>query len=190
MNILITAGGTTEKIDEVRGITNTGTGRLGARIAEAFGAEPGVRHIFYLCSAKAVRPVCEKVSILVADDTEALAQAVKTLCGQERIDVVIHSMAVSDYRTGAVTSAAALTEQILAALAKTGDTASDRQRIQEALDKAPALSAEGKIGSGHEDLIVMLKPTPKIIGLFRGLCPDAILVGFKLLSGVPEPVLI
>ncbi|MFO7160860.1 MAG: phosphopantothenoylcysteine decarboxylase, partial [[Clostridium] cellulosi] len=36
MNVLITAGGTTENIDPVRKIKNTATGRLGSLIAEEF----------------------------------------------------------------------------------------------------------------------------------------------------------
>ena len=36
MKILITSGGTTEKIDAVRGITNHSTGYLGKEIAELF----------------------------------------------------------------------------------------------------------------------------------------------------------
>ena len=36
MKILITSGGTTEKIDAVRGITNHSTGTLGKYIAELF----------------------------------------------------------------------------------------------------------------------------------------------------------
>ena len=34
--ILVTAGGTTEPIDAVRSITNESSGRLGAKIADAF----------------------------------------------------------------------------------------------------------------------------------------------------------
>ena len=36
MHILITSGGTTEKIDQVRGITNFATGTLGKLLAEQF----------------------------------------------------------------------------------------------------------------------------------------------------------
>ena len=39
MKILITSGGTTEKIDAVRGITNHSTGYLGKEIAELFLAK-------------------------------------------------------------------------------------------------------------------------------------------------------
>jgi phosphopantothenate-cysteine ligase len=56
ISILITAGGTSEKIDEVRRITNSGTGRLGALACEAFAASGHACRITYLCSASAVRP--------------------------------------------------------------------------------------------------------------------------------------
>ena len=47
MNILITAGGTTETIDGVRSITNTGTGRLGSLIADEFEKSPMINNIYY-----------------------------------------------------------------------------------------------------------------------------------------------
>lgn len=39
MRVLITAGGTSEKIDNVRSITNHSTGRLGCLIAEKFSTD-------------------------------------------------------------------------------------------------------------------------------------------------------
>ena len=36
INVLITSGGTVEKIDAVRGITNFSTGKLGSLLAESF----------------------------------------------------------------------------------------------------------------------------------------------------------
>ncbi|MDR2156458.1 MAG: phosphopantothenate--cysteine ligase, partial [Clostridiales Family XIII bacterium] len=104
MNILITAGGTTEKIDEVRSVTNTGTGRLGALIAERFAASDDVSHIFYVCAARSARPKGEKTEVRVADDTRALERAVRELCADRRIDAVIHGMAVSDYRVRTVST--------------------------------------------------------------------------------------
>ncbi|MBN1391019.1 MAG: bifunctional phosphopantothenoylcysteine decarboxylase/phosphopantothenate--cysteine ligase CoaBC [Candidatus Thermoplasmatota archaeon] len=38
---------------------------------------------------------------------------------------------------------------------------------------------EGKIPSGKEELIIELGPTPKVIEVFRGLFPEAFLVGYK-----------
>ena len=46
MKIIITAGGTSERIDDVRSITNTSTGRLGLVIGQHLLAEYGERNIF------------------------------------------------------------------------------------------------------------------------------------------------
>ena len=41
MKIIITAGGTSERIDDVRTITNSSTGRLGYAIGRAFAEKHG-----------------------------------------------------------------------------------------------------------------------------------------------------
>lgn len=94
MKILITSGGTTEKIDQVRGITNHSTGRLGKQIAERFLAAQ--HQVTLVTTASAVKPPKQEglstVEIsTVADLIETLEPLVKTH------DVLIHSMAVSDY---------------------------------------------------------------------------------------------
>ena len=53
--LLITAGGTAEKIDQVRSITNHSTGQLGSLIAEAFLAHG--YQVDYLTTPTALRPV-------------------------------------------------------------------------------------------------------------------------------------
>ena len=61
--IIITAGGTSEKIDEVRMITNFSSGRLGMEIARAF-LEPqnaNVGKIYYLCDRNTNVPADERV---------------------------------------------------------------------------------------------------------------------------------
>ena len=50
INVIVTAGGTSEPIDNVRRIANTGTGRLGSLIAEELAADAMVGHIFYVCA--------------------------------------------------------------------------------------------------------------------------------------------
>ena len=54
MNILITSGGTSEKIDRVRSITNHSTGRLGKIIAETL-LDKGDQ-VTLVTTPKAVRP--------------------------------------------------------------------------------------------------------------------------------------
>ena len=49
MNIIVTAGGTSEPIDNVRRIANTGTGRLGSLVADELAEADWTGHIFYVC---------------------------------------------------------------------------------------------------------------------------------------------
>ncbi len=48
---------------------------------------------------------------------------------------------------------------------------------------------DGKIRTS-EDLLIRLKPLPKLIGRVKELCPDAVLCGFKLLVGSTSKELI
>jgi phosphopantothenate-cysteine ligase len=182
MNILITAGGTAEKIDEVRAITNTGTGALGSIIADRFAAADSSNNIIYVCNRNAVRPSA-RVEIFVSDDTESLEYIVRDICGSRKIDAVIHSMAVSDYRTKTVTDSRLLAECIAGKMRLlAGDDCVKADEFAELILNPPPVPDRGKIRSDHDDLVVILEKTPKIISLLRGLLPDAVLVGFKLLS--------
>jgi phosphopantothenoylcysteine synthetase/decarboxylase len=51
-------------------------------------------------------------------------------------------------------------------------------------DYTPASVTQGKISSDQDELIVRLVRTPKLIKFLRDQYGDALLVGFKLLSGV------
>jgi phosphopantothenate-cysteine ligase len=185
MKVLITAGGTTEKIDAVRAITNTGTGRLGALIADAFAVSPVVDGIFYVCSGKAVRPQNGKTVVRIADDTHTLQETITDICGKNPIGAVIHSMAVSDYRTRSITTAAALATRLAATAPPDVETAATMIR------NIPGIAPPGgKISSDVEDLVVILERTPKVIAQLRELAPEAIIVGFKLLTNADEAVLL
>lgn len=99
MKILITSGGTTEYIDEVRVLTNISTGKLGAKIAESFQRE---EHLVYYVHAKgAAMPdayssedhyIIQKYEIR---DVASLVETMRELV--PKVDVVIHCMAVSDF---------------------------------------------------------------------------------------------
>jgi len=56
MKIVITSGGTIEKIDEVRHITNNSTGTLGCAFAESFLRFEEIEEIIYVCALTAVIP--------------------------------------------------------------------------------------------------------------------------------------
>ena len=168
-NILITAGGTTEKIDAVRGITNSGTGRLGALTADMFAARLPDCRIVYICSKDAARPGCtsSELQIIIANDLSEVEEAIRSACEKISFDVIIHSMAISDYRVKAVSDSDMMARGILMPCDKTT-----------------------KISSDKDDLIIVLEKAPKLISMLRGHASEAVIVGFKLLSNASEEELI
>ena len=158
MKVLITSGGTTEKIDNVRSIVNNSTGRLGCAIAEAFAAHGA--QIFYVCGKNAARPKVG-VNVIDIDDVASLQSAIAKLLNENSIDIIVHAMAVSDYRVKAVSTPHGISRDI-----------------------------NGKINSDHDEIILHLEKTPKIIGMLRKMSPKSTIVGFKLLDNVPRGTLI
>ena len=168
MNILITAGGTQEPIDSVRSITNHATGKLGAMIADAFGDCNEVSQVVYVCGKTAVLPETGKAKIVRVGSTADLEQALGQQLMKVQPKVIVHCMAVSDYRVRQVT------------------TVSDLQQVNCDLAQLNRLDSGGKISSSMEDLAILLEKTPKVIAMLRGLAPESVIVGFKLLDNVSE----
>lgn len=171
-NIIITAGGTSEKIDEVRVISNFSSGRLGLATAKAFleSETADVGRIFYLCDRNTNAPSDERIEVVRVLGVQGLLEALKMLLTTEKIDAVVHAMAVSDYTVKQVTTLEAI---------RTGTENDPDKQL-----------ADGKISSEIDDLVIVLKKTPKVIGEIKKLRKDTILVGFKLLTNVPKDLLI
>ena len=170
MKILITAGGTTEKIDQVRAITNHSTGRLGQALADYLAANPDTT-IDYVTTKQALKPKRHS-NITIYTIESALDY-----------DAIIHSMAVSDF-----TPAFSFSEEQLAKNLPTSST-------QEELDNWFAENEQtdttvSKISSNTEHLVLVLKKTPKIISYLREWQPKAKIIGFKLLVDVPKESLL
>ena len=97
MKVLITAGGTSERIDQVRSITNHSTGRLGQAIAEAFLVHETVT-IDYVTTRSALKPTASKLlTIHLIDSTQDLLDTLERLMQDNTYHAIIHSMAVSDF---------------------------------------------------------------------------------------------
>jgi len=160
LKILITAGAVTERIDAVRCITNSATGKLGALTAEAFfqQAEGKLEKIIYVCEKSAVVPDIPCLEIVHTQGTAELDATIQRILSVEKPDAVIHSMAVSDYMVESISI--------------------DDTGILRPVDTSTKLSSD------IDHLVLHLRRTPKIIGHIRSLAPDAVLVGFKLLDGV------
>jgi phosphopantothenate-cysteine ligase len=189
MNYLVTAGGTSERIDAVRSITNNATGRLGALIAEGLASLPGTERIFYLHGEGAAIPSKRKAHLVPISDTASLEEAVRSTLANNAVAGIVHTMAVSDYRVRAATTVTALAKDICTSLS--GLNGSIRpELITDTINAHTGLDRGNKIGSYEKDLALLLEPTPKIISLLRALAPKACIVGFKLLDHISFDTLI
>lgn len=166
MKVVITAGGTSERIDNVKKITNSGTGKLGYKIAlELLNKYEDIK-IYYVCSKNSFRPNDKRVQIIEIEGTIDLKNKVENLLTQNKIDYFIHSMAVSDYMVDYVTNLESIKSNNIKVISDT------------------------KISSNEDNLVIVLKPTPKIISIIKSISPKTYLVGFKLLDNVSKEELI
>lgn len=176
--MIITAGGTSEKIDNVRKITNSSSGKLGMIIANHLLEEQKDIFIYYICSKSSLRPVDDRVQIIEIEGTLNLKNTVEDLLTHDHIDYFIHSMAVSDYTTNYVTTIERIKESIKKA-----------DHIDDVFSNIEMIKGN-KISSYEDNLVIVLKPTPKIISLIKDISPSTYLVGFKLLDDVSKEDLI
>ena len=175
--IVITAGGTSEKIDNVRKITNYSSGKTGKAIADEFLKDENT-FIYYICTKDAARPTSDRVKIIEVEGTMDLKTAVEMVLITDSIDYFIHSMAVSDYMKDYVTTM----EKIKYSITHSDD-------IDEAFRNIEVIEGN-KLSSYENSLVIVLRPTPKIISLIKKYSPTTFLVGFKLLDGVSKEKLI
>ena len=169
MKILVTSGGTSEAIDRVRSITNHSTGHLGLVITEAL-IKAG-HEVCLITTSHAIKPASHpNLKIIEIKNTLDLLEEMRNLV--KDYQVLIHSMAVSDYTPVYMTSI---------------DELQASQDLSEFLTKH---NTETKISSKEEAQILFLKKNPKIISLVKEWNPKIHLIGFKLLVDVSREYLI
>jgi phosphopantothenoylcysteine synthetase/decarboxylase len=182
MNILVTAGNTLVPIDRVRCISNLFTGRTGTSIAlhchqhghdvRLLTSHPEV--IDHLTPGNLGERWHAQIYRTFDDLAELMEQAVR----RSAVDVVIHSAAVSDYRSAGIYAPAASThfspeDGAWTALGATVPTLLDR--------------AAAKVKSDERELWLRLVRTPKLIDAVRTAWSfRGVLVKFKLEVGVSE----
>ncbi|MCL2202301.1 MAG: phosphopantothenate--cysteine ligase [Oscillospiraceae bacterium] len=181
MNVLITAGGTSEQIDSVRSITNHATGRLGSIIADKFAHENAA--VTYVCSERAALPTGGSIEIIRIKNTQGLLEVMENLLETRKFDCVIHSMAVSDFTPQSALTLDGITESVLSAISAPDASKEGLSNVIRAaiLASSKPLS-DPKISSDSSDLMLLLKQTPKVIAMIKSKQPETLLVGFKLLS--------
>lgn len=174
MNIVITSGGTSERIDMVRKITNSSSGRLGSIIADKFPNDT----VYYICAKNSIKPNNKNIKIIEIEGTKELEIAVKDILINYKIDVFIHSMAVSDYMVDYVTTSKLLNDNF------------NNTDLVEYLKTNQVKLTDKKISSYEDDLIIRLIKTPKIIHMIKEISANTLLIGFKLLDDVTKEELL
>lgn len=210
-HILITAGGTAEAIDGVRQIRNTSTGSLCVCIYEALAEHAAAETdaagksgadfmVHYVVAASAARPEIKErlpVTFYEVTDVKSVKAVLERLLTDQKIDYIIHGMAVSDFSKDYLIEKEELIREITEAVDGAMDDSKSklnaetlRALIRDVVEHPRrALDSSLKVRSDGE-LLLCLKRTPKLIELMKKLSPDAFLVGFKLLKGVSEEELV
>ena len=183
MNVIITSGGTSEPIDNVRKITNSSSGKLGSIIANKFLDSNTIDKVFYVCSKGAYLPSeNKKLEIIYVKTVENLQKTLKNLIKSQKIDVIVHSMAVSDYTVSYVTTGENLAKNL---------SNKSKTEIENILNSDDLkIQNNDKISSNLSNMYIKLVPTPKVISQIKEWDKDIFLVGFKLLSNVTKDTLI
>ena len=151
--VLITSGGTIEKIDGVRSIVNTSTGRTGATLAEELLASG--HDVVYLHAESGARPITSSPRLRLRSFTnfKSLEAAMNEELRKTKFDAVIHAAAVADFSVS---------------------------EIETENGTAPA-PLNGKIDS-KSGLTVKLARNPKLVESIRNLSsnPQVRIAAFKL----------
>lgn len=195
MELIVTAGAMQEEIDSVRAVTNHSTGALGRLVAEALAEQGGTRveKIYYLCDTDTQTPSLPCVETVRARGARQTGDALARLLRAHPVAAVVHAMAVSDYTVHAASTAESLAKALAGRFQATAAPPTEQAlciAICESLEGEAALERTGKLPSSMEHLLLYMRQTPKLIGMVKGISPQTLLVGFKLLDSVPLPELL
>ena len=187
-NILITGGPTNEYIDEVMKITNMSTGSLSIKLAEHF-LKTGYKVSLILTNSinanhlKNIDASSKMLKIIPIETTEEMLEAVETESKSTHFDALIHASAVADYKAEFSFLLEDLAEELFAHISEF-ESAQDILNFLE--NPSCKLDDNSKISSYQKNLTVKLGLTPKVIARLRGLFPDTLLIGCKLLENVSK----
>lgn len=196
-NIIITGGPTNEYIDEVMKITNMSTGSLSTALA-GFFLRAGYRVLAVFNHSVST----EKIETMMAEQgipaenflnrgvetTDDMLRALEAARDELRsagqhCDAIIHAAAVGDYKGEFSFLLEDLAEELFAAK---DDAKSPEDFLKIMENPKCKLNDDTKISSYQKNLTAKLTLTPKIIGRLREWFPDTLLIGCKLLEGVPK----
>lgn len=162
MRCLISAGPTWEPLDRVRRLTNFSTGSLGGELANHLASQGHSVSLLLGETATWQSPLAA-VSVVRFSTTETLRQLFIEGAGWLP-EVVFHAAAVSDFTGGA--------------------------SFRRLSDGSMVPIAAGKLTTREGDLLVELRPTPKLLPELPKIFPGARIVGWKYeVDGSPADAL-
>ena len=190
LHIAITAGGTEEPIDGVRKITNMSSGSLGWYCLEAVlnlmrELNRTDFQIHYIKAPSAITKSLREeeeafVNFVKVTNTQSVYDSIEKMMNEEKINVFIHAMAISDFAYSYSASIDDLAEELHNAFAH--KTNISKKEIAEIITNPQSKHAgESKISSKKE-IVMVFKTTPKVISLIKKKSKDTFLVGFKLIK--------
>lgn len=181
MKVVVTGGGTSAPIDDVRVITNVSTGRTAAAITEHCldrGAE-----VWHIHAPSAQLPFLRSSRFdLDAEDEGAEIERLRQL--RERWLSVRDRLHLLPLATGTVAEYAETLRRVLT------DESIDAAFLPMAVSDYEPVPQTGKISSRLDGLSIPSRRAPKVIQAVRDWAPSVYLVGFKLQSGVAPEELI
>jgi phosphopantothenate-cysteine ligase len=181
MKVVVTGGGTSAPIDDVRVITNVSTGRTAAAITESClgrGAE-----VWHVHTPSAQLPFLRS-SRFDLDAADPLAE-------HERLDRLREAWRAASGRLHLRPLRVGTVAEYADALREALTTREiDLAFLPMAVSDYEPEPVEGKISSRRDGLSIPCKRTPKVIRSVRDWAPSVYLVGFKLQSNVGRDELI
>jgi phosphopantothenate---cysteine ligase (CTP) len=181
MNVLVTGGGTSAPIDDVRSITNVSTGRFAAAISESCLARGAC--VWHLHAPSAQLPLLRLARFdLERNNPAGEFDRLRSL--HDEWKAVRDRLHLVPLKSGTVADYAQSLHNLL--LTQSINVAFLAMAVS---DYEPAPVA-GKVSSDESELVVQCGRTPKVIRSVRDWAPSVYLVGFKLLSRATTPELI
>jgi phosphopantothenate--cysteine ligase len=181
MNVVVTGGGTVAPVDDVRLLTNISSGRLAAAISESF-LDRGAS-VWHIHAPSAQVPVKRhaRFDLDAADPAAELDRLTRLrrrwLDRRDQLHLVpLGEGTVADYAAALKSTLEARPIDVAVLAMAVSDFEPDPH--------------PGKLSSDVESLVVRCRRTPKVIRSVRDWAPAVYLVGFKLLSDVPQGELI
>lgn len=191
MRILITAGGTAEKIDQVRSITNHSSGSLGVQLAKAALTKGNLTVDYIVAKGALLPPKDPRITLYPIENTADLQETMNQLLKQRPYLAVIHAMAVSDFTPEVSVSQESFIQGMNTWFRQKSEASFTETELATLLSILESQQEDAtKLSSKTEHLFMILKQTPKVISQIKEIQPDTLLVGFKLLVDVAEKELL